>query len=210
MTSPASSTRSESSAASSPASRREVRSRSTRPRATRNGSTGSSSRAPHPTGRSEGGSAFADACRSDYPAAVDQFVERCFPEPDSDHVKRWAQEHPLARGAGAGSRIIEMWRDEDVPDVDPTQIDIPTLILHGTADAIVPIERQPSARGAAPGRRAPRVRGQRPRPDDDATERRRRRDPAPLPLTVSSRCGRSARSGSRRDRARSRAASRLR
>ena len=33
-----------------------------------------------------------------------------------------------------------MWRDDDVPDVDPRQLDIPTLILHGTADAIVPIE----------------------------------------------------------------------
>ena len=29
-----------------------------------------------------------------------------------------------------------MWRDEAVPDVDPTQIAIRTLILHGTADAI--------------------------------------------------------------------------
>ena len=34
-----------------------------------------------------------------------------------------------------------MWRDEAVPDVDPRRIDIPTLILHGTADVIVPIER---------------------------------------------------------------------
>ena len=34
-----------------------------------------------------------------------------------------------------------MWRDEAVPDVDPRRIDIPTLILHGTADGIVPIER---------------------------------------------------------------------
>jgi pimeloyl-ACP methyl ester carboxylesterase len=33
-----------------------------------------------------------------------------------------------------------MWRDEAVPDVDPRRIEIPTLILHGTADVIVPIE----------------------------------------------------------------------
>jgi pimeloyl-ACP methyl ester carboxylesterase len=36
------------------------------------------------------------------------------------------------------ARILEMWHDEAVPDVDPRLIDIPTLILHGTADAIVP------------------------------------------------------------------------
>ena len=36
--------------------------------------------------------------------------------------------------------MIEMWRDEDVPDIDPATIDIPTLILHGSADVIAPIE----------------------------------------------------------------------
>jgi pimeloyl-ACP methyl ester carboxylesterase len=34
-----------------------------------------------------------------------------------------------------------MWRDEAVPDVDPRRINISTLIVHGTADVIVPIER---------------------------------------------------------------------
>jgi non-heme chloroperoxidase len=96
--------------------------------------------APAPTGRSEGGTAFADLCRSDYPAAVAGFVERCFPETDSDHVKRWARNVLLRAEPEQAARIIEMWRDDDVPDVDPRQIEIPTLILHGTADAIVPID----------------------------------------------------------------------
>ena len=97
--------------------------------------------APTRTGRSEGSSAFADACRSDYPAAVDEFVRACFPEPDSDHVKRWGRNILLRAEPEQAARIIEMWRDEAVPDVDPRRIDIPTLILHGTADVIVPIER---------------------------------------------------------------------
>jgi pimeloyl-ACP methyl ester carboxylesterase len=33
-----------------------------------------------------------------------------------------------------------MWHAEGVQDLDPRQLDIPTLILHGTADAIVPIQ----------------------------------------------------------------------
>lgn len=33
-----------------------------------------------------------------------------------------------------------MWCDDSVLEIDPRQIEIPTLILHGTADAIVPIE----------------------------------------------------------------------
>ena len=96
--------------------------------------------APARTGRSTGGTAFADACRSDYPAAVDQFVTACFPEPDIDHVKRWAKNILLRAEPEQAARIIEMWRDETVPDVDARQIDVPTLILHGTADVIVPIQ----------------------------------------------------------------------
>ena len=97
--------------------------------------------APAPTGRSEGGRAFADACRSDYRATVDDFVSACIPEPDSDHVKRWARNILLRAEPEQAARIVEMWRDEAVPDLDPRQIDIPTLILHGTADVLVPIER---------------------------------------------------------------------
>jgi pimeloyl-ACP methyl ester carboxylesterase len=96
--------------------------------------------APARTGRGEGGGGFADACRADYPAAVDGFVSACFPEPDSDHVKRWARNILLRAEPEQAARIIEMWRDEAVLDVDLRHIAIPTLILHGTADVIVPIE----------------------------------------------------------------------
>jgi pimeloyl-ACP methyl ester carboxylesterase len=106
--------------------------------------------APTRTGRNEGSSAFADACRADYPAAVDQFVSACFPEPDSNHVKRWGRNILLRAEPEQAARIIEMWRDKAVPDVDPSQIDIPTLILHGTADAIVPIEASRQLAGLLP------------------------------------------------------------
>jgi pimeloyl-ACP methyl ester carboxylesterase len=33
-----------------------------------------------------------------------------------------------------------MWSDETVPELDPRAITAPTLIVHGTADAIVPID----------------------------------------------------------------------
>jgi pimeloyl-ACP methyl ester carboxylesterase len=96
--------------------------------------------APTPTGRREVGTAFPDLCRSDYLAAVAGFVERCFPEPDSDHIKRWARNILLRAEGEQAARILEMWRDEDVLDVDPRQIAIPTVILHGSADPIVPID----------------------------------------------------------------------
>jgi pimeloyl-ACP methyl ester carboxylesterase len=96
--------------------------------------------APVRTGRSEGGTAFADLCRSDYPSAVAGFVEACFPEAEVEHVKRWARNILLRAEPAQAARMIEMWREPDVPDVDPRRIDIPALIVHGTADAIVPIE----------------------------------------------------------------------
>jgi pimeloyl-ACP methyl ester carboxylesterase len=96
--------------------------------------------APARTGRSERRGGFADACRADYPAAVEGFVRACFPEPDSDHVKRWASNILLRAEPEQAARIVEMWHDEAVSDVDLRQIAVPTLILHGTADAIVPIE----------------------------------------------------------------------
>jgi pimeloyl-ACP methyl ester carboxylesterase len=94
--------------------------------------------APAPTGRRE--VAPADACRNDYPAVVEGFVARCFPEPDIDHVRRWATNVLLRADGEQAARIIEMWGDADVPEVDATHIRARTLIIHGTADAIVPID----------------------------------------------------------------------
>jgi pimeloyl-ACP methyl ester carboxylesterase len=97
--------------------------------------------APAPTRRSNAGpSGFAAACRADYPAAAAGFVDRCFPEPDIPHVRRWAKDILLRAEPEQAARMIDMWRDDDVPDVDPRSIEIRTLILHGTADVIVPIE----------------------------------------------------------------------
>jgi pimeloyl-ACP methyl ester carboxylesterase len=96
---------------------------------------------PAPTGRREEPNAFADFCRADYQAAVDGFVAACFPEPGIDHVRRWAKSILLRAEPEQAARIIEMWGDEDVPDVDPRSIDIPALILHGTDDTIVSIDQ---------------------------------------------------------------------
>jgi pimeloyl-ACP methyl ester carboxylesterase len=87
-----------------------------------------------------GRNAFADACRADYPGTVDQFVAACFPEPDCERVKRWAKNILLRAEPDQAARIVEMWADDNVPELDPHAITIPTLIVHGTADAIVPID----------------------------------------------------------------------
>lgn len=95
--------------------------------------------APAPTGRKPGPNAFAAACRADYVATTENFMEACTPEPDSDHIKRWGRNILRRAHPEEAARIIEMWGDEEVGEVDPAQIRVPTLIVHGTADAIVPI-----------------------------------------------------------------------
>ena len=96
--------------------------------------------APGPTERQSGASALAERCRTDYPAAVAEFVEDCVPEPDVEHVRRWARNILLRAEPEQAARIIEMWRDDDVRDLDPRELGLPVLIVHGTADAIVPVE----------------------------------------------------------------------
>lgn len=91
------------------------------------------------TQRREGHNAFATACREDYPAAVRGFVDRCVPEPDCDHVRRWGRNILLRAEPEQAARLLEMWHD-DVPAIDISGITQPTLILHGTEDVIVPIE----------------------------------------------------------------------
>lgn len=97
--------------------------------------------APTPARRAqgEGRNAFADACRADYPATVDEFVAACLPEPDCEHVKRWARNILLRAEPEQAARIVEMWADDTVPELDPREIAAPTLIVHGTADVIAPI-----------------------------------------------------------------------
>ena len=87
-----------------------------------------------------GPNAFATACREDYPATVRAFVDRCVPEPECDHVRRWARNILLRAEPEQAARLVEMWQDDDVPTIDKRRIMQPTLIIHGTEDVIIPIE----------------------------------------------------------------------
>ena len=85
-------------------------------------------------------SAFASACRNNYPAAVTAFVDRCVPESDSDHIRRWGRNLLMRAEPEQAARLIEMWQDHDVPTIDKRRITQPTLIIHGSDDVIVPVE----------------------------------------------------------------------
>lgn len=96
--------------------------------------------APGPTGRRNVDGGFVALCRTDYSTAARGFVERCLPEPDSGHLKRWGRNILQRAEPEQAARMLEMWQDEDVPDLDPRSIELPVLIVHGTDDVMVGIE----------------------------------------------------------------------
>jgi pimeloyl-ACP methyl ester carboxylesterase len=79
-----------------------------------------------------------DGARQDYPATIAWFVDACVPEPDSEHIRRWGR-HILARAdAEAAARMFECYLDDPQPMPPLAEIRVPALVIHGTADAIVP------------------------------------------------------------------------
>lgn len=81
---------------------------------------------------------LAAGSRADYPATVRAFVDRCVPEPDSEHIKRWGRDILLRAEPAQAARLLEMW--QDAVTGDPSRVTVPTLIVHGGSDVIVPVE----------------------------------------------------------------------
>lgn len=92
--------------------------------------------------------ARAENMRSAWPAYVDGFVSACLPEPDSAPLHRWGVQTLLPAGAEAGVTMITAYADVLVP---VEEIGVPTLVIHGTADAIIPVEAGRAAAARIPG-----------------------------------------------------------
>lgn len=94
-------------------------------------------------------SALVNGSRTNYPATVAAFVEACVPEPDSDHVKRWGRQILLRADPEAAARILECHYEEGIaPDL--TRVSVPTLLIHGERDVIVPLQLAEAAAAAIP------------------------------------------------------------
>jgi pimeloyl-ACP methyl ester carboxylesterase len=81
---------------------------------------------------------LVDGSRADYPQTVAAFVDACVPEPDSEHIRRWGRQILLRAEPEAAARIFESHYEREVA-VDLTQVSVPTLVIHGADDAIVPL-----------------------------------------------------------------------
>lgn len=90
---------------------------------------------PYPTTPSP----FVQGLHTNYEATVSQFVEWCIPEPESTAVRRWGKQILMRASPEAAIRLYECMDGVDLrPQV--SQITTPTLLIHGDADVILPLE----------------------------------------------------------------------
>jgi pimeloyl-ACP methyl ester carboxylesterase len=80
--------------------------------------------------------AFIAALREDYPGAIRAFVDRCLPEADSDHLRKWGRD--ILGRAEPESAVSLLECAYEPPDYG--RITMPVAVIHGTIDAIASIE----------------------------------------------------------------------
>ena len=85
------------------------------------------------------GDPFLLGLQKAYPATLDRFVDACVPEPDSAHIKRWGRQIIDRASQEAAITLYNLAGDVDLR-AELSKIAQPTLILHGEADALVPVQ----------------------------------------------------------------------
>lgn len=85
-----------------------------------------------------GGRALIDGSRSDFAATVQWFVDACVPEPNSEHIRRWGRQILLRADNEAAARLLESHAEASIAPAAES-ITVPTLLIHGEQDAIIPV-----------------------------------------------------------------------
>lgn len=92
---------------------------------------------------------FRMGLQYDYPGTIAAFVQLCLPDADRDAERRWGHQI-LARCAQADAlRLYELMDGVDLRPRIP-EIQLPALVIHGTADQIVPVSDAHWLAGALP------------------------------------------------------------
>ena len=91
-----------------------------------------------PTANEDRQRPLVEGSRTDYPSTVAAFIDACVPEPDSEHVRRWGRQILLRADPEAAARILEVHYEQNVT-ADLSRVSMPTLVIHGQRDAIVPL-----------------------------------------------------------------------
>jgi sigma-B regulation protein RsbQ len=83
--------------------------------------------------------ALVDGSRTDYPTTIKNFANACVPESNSAHIRRWIRDILLRAEPESAARMLESAYEREFK-LALTDIAIPTLVIHGSDDVIVPME----------------------------------------------------------------------
>lgn len=97
---------------------------------------------PNPTPLAEERKQFITFIRADYKAAMNGFVKLCIPEPNSGHYHRWGLDICLRAKPEAAVRLLRLFEGTGGGDAKYplSDISVPTLVIHGSKDVIIPLE----------------------------------------------------------------------
>jgi 3-oxoadipate enol-lactonase len=97
---------------------------------------------------------FVDALQSDFERTVAAFAKHCLPEDESGHLRQWLRDIIGRTGPQACCRLIECYYGVDLRD-RLSQLDLPTVVIHGALDRLHPDARADAEQLAAaiPGAR---------------------------------------------------------
>lgn len=88
--------------------------------------------------RPQGTDPFVAALQADFATTLDQFVDACVVEPDSEAIRRWGRQIVARSTPAAAIRLYESLYEVDLrPHL--ASITVPTLLIHGENDQIVPV-----------------------------------------------------------------------
>ena len=84
--------------------------------------------------------AFIQGLKTNFPATIGGFADACVPEsePNSAEIRSWGRKILARATPESAIRLLECTHDVDVrPRL--AEIDVPTLVIHGDCDALVPV-----------------------------------------------------------------------
>lgn len=81
---------------------------------------------------------FVAQLRRDYPAALRAFIDNCLPETPSTSLRRWGLQMLMRADVEDAVALLQA-RTQLPPDDTLPRLDLPTLLLHGAQDRIVPL-----------------------------------------------------------------------
>lgn len=88
----------------------------------------------------DGPDLFRIGLEKNYVGTIDRFVRACLPEPDSEHFARWGNMILNRAPQDAAIALLDISRNLDLR-AQVSQVQQPTLLIHGARDAIVPVHR---------------------------------------------------------------------